>query len=146
MFQPEIVSHSRGDIEASTLIQIGFWTFATKDILPMVRSKWPCVFSLRISNSIAFTDCDPSVFASGNSGTLVRLLKPWNNARRFRPVASMCFVIVRERAVKRVLSWCKSYRDIITSMGRVRVIKTAVAFGPLFVPGACVIWDQIMST
>ena len=46
---------------------------------------------------------------------------------------------------KRFLPWCKFYRDIITSIGRVRVIKTAVAFGPLFVPRTGAIWDEIMS-
>jgi hypothetical protein len=30
-------------------------------------------------------------------------------------------------------------------MGRVRVIKTAVAFGPLFVPRTGAIWDEILS-
>src|SRR6516225_7045862 len=112
----------------------------------MVRSKRSSVFPLRISNPIAFADRDPSIFASGNTRPLVCLLKPRNNARRFRPVTSMCFVIVRERAIKRVLPGCKFYRNIMTSMGRVRVIKTAVAFVPFFVPRAGPIWDEIMST
>jgi hypothetical protein len=60
-------------------------------------------------------------------------------------VASMCFVIIRECAVKRVLSWRKLYRDIITPTARIWVIKTAVAFGPLFVPRTGAIWDEIMS-
>ena len=94
LFQPEIVSHGRGDIEASALIQIGFWPFVAKYVLPMVRSEWSCVFPLGISDSIAFADCYPSIFASGNSRTLIRFLKPRNNTRRFSPVARMCFVIV----------------------------------------------------
>ena len=113
----------------------------------MVRSEWSCVFPLRISDPIAFADRDPSIFASGNSRTLVCLLKPRNNSSpRFRPVASMCFVILRECAVKRVLAWCKFYRDIITPSSRIWVVKTAVVFGPLFVPGTCVIRDEIIST
>ena len=127
-------------------VQIGFWTFIAKYVLPMVRSEWSCVFPLRISNSIAFADRDPSIFARGNSRTLVRLFEPRNNARRFRPVACMCFVVVGECAVKWVLLRCKFYRDIITPMGRIWVIKTAVAFCPLFVPGTCAIRDEIIST
>ena len=146
MFQVEIVSHSRGDIEACALVQIGFWTFIAKHVLPMVRLEWPCVFPLRISNSIAFADRDPSIFTSGNSRTLICLLEPRNNARRFRPVACTSFVVVGECAVKRVLPRCKFYRDIITPMGRIWVIKTAVVFCPSFVPGTCAIRDKIIST
>ena len=112
----------------------------------MVRSEGSCVFPLRISNSIAFADRDPSILASGNSRTLVRLLKPRNNTRRFRPMTSMCFVVVRECAVKWVLLRCKFYRDVITSMGGIWIVKTTVVFGPLFVPGTCAIRDEIIST
>ncbi len=146
MFQAEIVSHGRGDIEACALVQIGFWTFIAKHVLPMVRSEWSCVFPLRISDSIAFADRDPSIFASGNSRALVRLFEPRNNARRLRPVACMCFVVVGACAVKWVLPRCKFYRDIITPMGRIWVIKTAVVFCPSFVPGTCTIRDEIIST
>src|SRR5262245_24162750 len=146
LFQSEIISHRRGDIEASALIQIGFRPFIAKHVLPVVRAEWSCIFPLRISDPVALADCDPSIFASGNSWTLVRLLKPWNNTRRFRPVASMCFVIVGQCAVKWILLRRKFYRDIITSTGRIRIIETAVAFSPLFIPCTCAIWDEIIST
>ncbi len=112
----------------------------------MVRSEWSGVFPLRISDSIAFADRDPSILASGNSRALVCLFKPRNNARRFRLMAGTRFVVVGECAVKRVLPRCKFYRDIITAMGRIWVIKTAVAFCPLFVPGTCTIRSEIIST
>src|SRR5262249_26483406 len=110
------------------------------------RSERPRVFPLCISDSIALSDCDPSVFASGKSRTLVGRLKPRNNAGRFWTVASMCFVVVRQCAVKWVLLRCKFYRDVVTSMGRIRIVETTVAFGPLFVPGARAIRNQIIST
>src|SRR5436190_2930934 len=112
----------------------------------MVRSEWSCVFPLRISDSIALANRDPSIFASGNSRTLVRLLKPRNNSRRFWPVASMCFVIVGECAVEWVLPRCEFYRNVITSMDGIWIVKTTVVFGPLFVPGTCAIRDEIIST
>ena len=112
----------------------------------MIRSEWPRIFPLCISDSIGLADLDPSIFASRNSRTLVRLLKPWDNTRPFRLVASMCFIVVRECAVKRVLLRCKFYRDVIAPMGRIRIIETAVAFGPLFIPRTCVIGDEVMST
>ena len=111
----------------------------------MVCPKGSCVFPLRIRDSITFSDRDPAIFASGRSWALVRLLKPRDNTRCFRAVASMCFVIVRERAIKWVLSRCKSYRDIIAPIARIRVVETAVVFCPLFVPRTCAIWDKIVS-
>ena len=146
LFQSEIVSHCRGDIEASALIQIGFRTFIAKHVLPMIGSEGSCVFPLRISDSIAFTDRDPSVLASRNSRTLVRLLKPRNNARRLRPVASTCFIVVGKCAVKWVLLWYEFYRDIITPMDGIWIVKTTVVFGPLFVPGTCAIRGEIIPT
>ena len=145
MFQTEIVSHSRGNIEACAPIQIGFWAFISKHILPMVRSEWSRVFPLRISNSIAFADRDPSIFASGNSRALVCLFEPRNNARRFRSVACTGLVVVGQRAVKWGLARCKFHRDIIPPMGRIRVIKTAVVFCPSSVPGARPIRYKIIS-
>ena len=49
-------------------------------------------------------------------------------------------------SVKWVLLRCKSYRDMITPMGRIRIIETAVVFGPLFVSGTCTIRDEIISS
>ena len=112
----------------------------------MIRSERSRVFPLCISDSIAFANCDPSIFASGNGRTLVGLLKPWDNTGCFRPVASMCFVVVRQCAVKWVLLRSKFYRDIILSTSRIGIIETAVAFGPLFIPRTCVIRDEVMST
>ena len=111
----------------------------------MVRSEWSCVFPLRISNSIAFADRDPSIFASGNGRALVCLFEPRNNARRFRPVACMCFVVIGQCAVKWVLPRCKLHRDIITPMGRVWVIKTTIVFCPSFVLKSSFILYQIIS-
>ena len=111
----------------------------------MVRSEWSGVFPLRINDSIAFANRDSSILASGNSRALVCLLKPRNNARRFRPVAGTSFVVVGQRAVKRVLSRCKFHRDIIAPMGRIWVIKTAVVFCPSSVPGARPIRYEIIS-
>ena len=112
----------------------------------MVRSKWSCVFPLGISDSIAFADRHPAIFASGNSRAAVRLLKPRNNTRRFRPMAGMCFIIVRKCAVKWVLLRHKFDRNIITPIGRIWIVKTSVAFCPLFVPRTCAIRDEIIST
>src|SRR3954466_246011 len=61
-------------------------------------------------------------------------------------MASVRFVVIRKRTVKRVLLRFEFYRDIITSMGGIWIVKTTVVFGPLFVPGTCAIRRQIIST
>jgi hypothetical protein len=55
------------------------------------------------------------------------------------------FVVVRKCAVKWVLPRRKFYRNAFTPVGRIRIIKTAVAFCPLFVPRTCAIRDEIVS-
>ena len=60
-------------------------------------------------------------------------------------VTSTCFVVVRERAIKWVLPRSKFYGDIIAPIARIRVVKTAVAFCPLFVPRTCTIRDKIVT-
>ena len=112
----------------------------------MVCSERSCVFPLRIRDSIAFSDRNPSIFARGHSWALIRFFEPRNNARRFRSVAGMRLIIVRKCAVKWVLPRCKFYRDVVASMGRIRVIETAVAFCPLFVLRARAIRNEIIST
>src|SRR5262249_23872112 len=64
----------------------------------------------------------------------------------FRPVAGMCFVVVGECTVKWIQSRCKFYRNIVTPMGGIRIIKTAVVFCPLFVPGTCAIRHEVISS
>jgi len=144
-FQSEIVSYGGRNIESGALIQVRFRSFVAKDILPMVGSERSRIFPLCISDSIAFADCNPSIFASGNSRSLVGDLKPRNNTRRFRPVAGMCLVIVRQRAVKRVLPRLKLCRRIITPFGRIGVVKATIIFSPLLIPGTRAIRDEIIS-
>lgn len=111
----------------------------------MVCPKRTRIFPLRICDSIAFADYNPSIFASGDTRALIRFFEPWNNARCFGLMAFACFIVVREGAIKRVLPWSKFCRYVMVTMSWIGVIKTAVALGPLFVPGTRAIWDQIMS-
>ncbi len=60
----------------------------------------------------------PSILAGGNAGALVRFLKPWNDAGRFRSMTSGGLVVAWEGAVKRVLSRRKPYGNQIYEMFR----------------------------
>src|SRR5216110_149310 len=111
----------------------------------MIGAEWSGIFPLRVNCSIALVDCDPSIFASRNSGALVRLLKPRHDARRFRAMAGRCLVAVRKRAVKRILPGREFYGNVITPARGIGVIKTTVVFGPIFVPGTRPIRNRIIS-
>src|SRR6266576_33819 len=129
----EIIAHGRRDIETGAFVQIGFGSFITKDILPVIGAERSCVLPLRINGSVTSADCDPTAFASRNRWALVRFLKPWNNPRGFRPMSSSCLVAVRKRAVKWILPGREFYGDIITPMRGIGIIKPTVIFGPIFV-------------
>src|SRR6266581_4865 len=126
--------HGGRDIETRTFVQIEFRTFVAKDILPIIGAERSCVFPLRINRSIPFANRDPSILAGGNAGALVRFLEPWNDTGRLRPVTSGCLVVVREGAVKRVLSRCEPHRNVIAAMRRIWIVKSAVTSAPIFVP------------
>src|SRR4029453_12962122 len=100
---------------------------------------------LRINRSIPFADCDPSTFARGNAGTLVRFFEPRHDTRRFRSMTGGCLVIVGKRAIKRILSRRKFHRKVVDPVGGIWVVKTAVIPGPIFVPGAPPVRHGIIS-
>jgi len=112
----------------------------------MISSERSRILPLRISSLITFADRDPSTLASGYSRSLVRFVEPRHNARRFRPVAGVRFVVVGQGAVKRVLPRSKPYRQIISSMRGVRIVKPPVIFRPFFVPRTLAIRREIVST
>jgi hypothetical protein len=58
----------------------------------------------------------------------------------------MCFVIVGECTVKWILPRCEFYGQTTAPISRIRIIKTAIAFCPLFVPCTCAIRDEIIAT
>src|SRR2546430_8575147 len=134
--QAEVIAHGRRNIETGPFVQIGFRTFVAKNVLPMIGPKRARIFPLRIDGSIAFADRDPSTFASGNGRALVRFPEPRNDLRRFRSMASGRLVVVGERAVKRILPRCEFYRNVITPMRAIWIVKPAITSGPIFVPGA----------
>src|SRR5260370_36522689 len=125
---------SRRHVETRAFVQIGFWTFVAKDILPIIGPERACVFPLRISRSIPFANRDPSILAGGNPGALVRFLEPRNDAGCFRTVPGGCLVVVWQGAVKRVLSRRELYRNVIAAMPRIFIFKSPLPPPPLFSP------------
>ena len=61
-------------------------------------------------------------------------------------MAGVRFIVVGKRAVEWILSRRKFCGNVIASMRRIRIVKAAIAFCPLFVPGARAIRHRIVST
>ena len=53
-------------------------------------------------------------------------------------------IIVRKRAVKRILSWREFYRNVIAAISRIWIIHAAVILSPVLVPAAYAIWNWII--
>src|SRR4029077_5169435 len=76
---------------------------------------------------------------------LVRLVEPGNNTRRFGPMTLSRFVVIGKRAVKGILSRRKLYRNVIAAMSGIGIVKSAIIFGPILVPGAYPIGNWIVT-
>src|SRR5439155_20397175 len=46
--QSKVIAHGGRDIQASTFIQVGFWPFVAKNVLPVIGTERAGVFPLRI--------------------------------------------------------------------------------------------------
>src|SRR6476661_1439062 len=110
----------------------------------MIGAERSGIFPLRIGDVVTLANRNPSTFASGNSGALISFIEPWNNTRRFGAMTLPRFVIIRKRAVKRILSGCEFYRNVIAPITRIRIIHAAVVLGPGRVPGAYPVGNWII--
>src|SRR5438045_4955558 len=126
--------HGGRYIETCASVQSGFRMVIAKYISPVISAEGSCLFPLRINRSIPLANRDPSILAGGNARALVRFLEPWNDAGRLPPVTNGCLVVVREGAVKRVLSRCELHRNVIAAMRRIWIVKSAVTSAPVFIP------------
>src|ERR1041385_243928 len=144
-FKPEIVAHRGRHIKTGAFVEIRFWPFITKDVLPMISAKRSSIFPLRVRDAVAFANRDPAAFASRNSRALISFVKPRNNARRFRAVPLFRFVVIWKRAVKGIESRREFNGNVIAAMRRVRIVHAAIVFCPVLVPRACAIWHRIVS-
>src|SRR6266487_1287954 len=73
-------------------------------------------------------------------------LKPWNNQRRFWFELAVRDVVVRQRAVERILLRYESHWNIIAPRRRIGIIEAAVTACPIRVPGTLEIRHRIVSS
>src|SRR6266446_10264963 len=62
--KPEVIAHSRGDIETGPAIQVRFRSLALENVLEVVGAEGSAIFPLGVANAIALADRQPAVFAN----------------------------------------------------------------------------------
>src|SRR2546423_15431162 len=102
----------------------------------MIGAKRTGVFPLCVSNAIAFADRDPATLTCANPGTLIGLLKPWNNLGRLWPMAGRGLVVVSQRTIEWILPRGELRRNIINAVTAIRIVESFVTVAPNFVSPA----------
>src|SRR5262245_8546608 len=100
----EVIPNCRGDIKPGVLVKICFWTFIAKHILPVICAERPTIFPLRITNSVAVTDCEPVPLENRLTVMHKSILKPRNQIFSFRFGMSTLDIVIRENDVEWILT------------------------------------------
>jgi hypothetical protein len=61
--KPEVIAHSRGNIQAGSMVQIWLGPFILEHILEVIRAKGAAIFPLRVASAISLSNGDPAIFA-----------------------------------------------------------------------------------
>src|SRR6266404_9885571 len=111
----------------------------------MIGSKRTAIFPLGITGPISFADCDPTMPADGLSLAHVSLLEPRDHQRPFGFELAMSHVVVRQRAIERILPRNECHWDVATPRRALRVIEPTVIRLPIQIPRAPEIGHRIVS-
>src|SRR6266404_6676903 len=142
----QVIAHGRGNIQPGAVIEIRFGALISEDVLKMVSAKWAAVLPLSITSAIAFTNSEPTVPAYRLSLPCIGLFEPRNHERRFRLKLAMRDIVIRQRAVERILFRNKRHRNVIAPRARLGVIVSPVIRRPIKVPGTSIVGDRIIAS
>src|SRR5690349_21948098 len=110
--EAKVIAHSRRDVEAGAMIQIGLRSFILENILEMVSPERPAVFPLRIAHTVALANCEPTILANRMAGLGVSGPEPWDDQRRFWLKLAVRHVVIGQRAVEWILPRHKRRRYV----------------------------------
>ena len=99
----EVIPHRRRDIKPCVLVQIRFWPFVAKHILPVIGVEGSAIFPLCITNSITVTDRKPASFENGLTFALKGIFKPRNHVFRLGLRVTTLQIIIGQGDIERVL-------------------------------------------
>src|SRR5436853_6014076 len=136
--ETQIITNRGRHIETSAAIEVRFRLLILKHILVMIRPERTAIFPLGVTRPIPLANRDPAMLtdrlASLVTAPGMLLFKPWYDKRRFRFGLAVSYVVIGQRAVKRILPRNERYRYIIVARPRLGIIETTVAAGPIRVP------------
>src|SRR5215813_5421975 len=116
------------------MIEIRLGPLVSENVLKMVCPKRTAVFPLRVANAVPFTNGNPTMAADRLPWPDGGLLKPWDHKRRFRLELAVRDIVIRQRAVKRILPRDEGYWNVIPARVRLRAVRPAVTRCPIKIP------------
>src|SRR5207237_8523583 len=61
--EPEIITDGRRNIQACPMVEVRLRPLILENILKMIGAKRATIFPLRVAGAVAFSNCDPAIFA-----------------------------------------------------------------------------------
>ena len=61
--EPEIITDGRRNVQACPMVEIRLRPLILENILKMIGAKRATIFPLRVAGAVAFSNCDPAIFA-----------------------------------------------------------------------------------
>src|SRR5262249_16325378 len=143
--QAQIISYRRGHIQSRSVVKVRFGTLIAENVLKMVRPKRTAILPLRVTHAIAFANGYPAMTADRLARPGIGLLKPRDHYGGLRLEWAVRDIVIRQRAVERILlrNECDGY--VIPARPGVRVVRPAIATRPFQVPRASVIRHRVVS-
>src|SRR4029077_4168399 len=126
------------------MVEIRLRAFIAENILEMVGAKRAAILPLRVAEAIPFANGNPTMAADRLPRPGVGLLKPWDHKRRFRLELAVRNIVIRQRAVERILPRDEGYWNVIPSRARLRVVRPAVIPCPIEIPRTLVVRYRIV--
>src|SRR5207302_9741207 len=113
-------------------------------VFPMIRAEGTAVRPLREGHAISLADGHPTVAADRLAVFDIGLFKPRDDLRRLRLRRAVSDVVVRQRAVKRILSGNETNGNVVPASARLGIIEATVVSLPIGVPGTRPVGDGII--
>lgn len=135
-FHTEVITDGRGDVNSGAVILGVFGWFISKDILPVIGGEWAAVFPLRVTDSFAVNDLNPTSFTGCFSWPFIgAAIPPWDHTAGCGMVICVVeAIIVGEGDIKWVEPWDKRLGTILDTSRFVWVVESAVVLLPLRIP------------
>src|SRR5262249_14866719 len=142
--QAKVITDRRRDIQSGTAVGIQLRLFIPENVLKIVRSEWPAILPLRVTDSTPLPNRDPTILANGLPRPGIGAPEPRNEQGRFGFKVSVRQVVVRQGNVKRILPRGERHGNVIAAIPCFGRIISAIIRDPVEIPRASLIRDRII--